>query len=179
MFSYPSSSLTTPPKFLAKPLYPAHASPRVRFPPPLAFAATATATSSSAETCTNSTASSSSSSSSYLPNSNMAAAACTSSPYQVLGISTGATCHEIKAAYRRLARTCHPDVAISTNRKDTSGGGGEFMKVHAAYSTLSDPEKRADYDRRINIRRYQPLRASSGFSGSGYARRNWETDQCW
>ncbi|KAK9991112.1 hypothetical protein SO802_026097 [Lithocarpus litseifolius] len=170
MLSSPSSFLT-PPKFLAKPLTPACASPRVRFPPPLAFAATAT--SSSAETCTNNTTSSS-----YLPNmaAAAAAAACTSSPYQVLGISTGATCPEIKAAYRRLARTCHPDVAISTNRKDTSGGG-EFMKIHAAYSTLSDPEKRADYDRRINIRRYQPLTASSGFSK--YTRKNWETDQCW
>ncbi|XP_050292379.1 chaperone protein dnaJ 11, chloroplastic [Quercus robur] len=169
MLSSPSSFLT-PPKFLAKPLNPAHASPRVRFSLPLAFAATAT--SSSAETCTNNTRSSSS----YLPNMAAAAAACTSSPYQVLGISTGATCHEIKSAYRRLARTCHPDVAISTNRRDTSGGG-EFMKVHAAYSTLSDPEKRADYDRRINIRRYQPLTASSGFSK--YTRKNWETDQCW
>ncbi|KAK7854674.1 chaperone protein dnaJ 11, chloroplastic [Quercus suber] len=171
MLSSPSSFLT-PPKFLAEPLYPAHASPRVRFPPPLAFAATTT--SSSAETCTNKYTTSSSS---YLPNmAAAAAAACTSSPYQVLGISTGATCHEIKSAYRRLARTCHPDVAISTNPKDTSGGG-EFMKVHAAYSTLSDPEKRADYDRRINIRRYQPSTASSGFSK--YTRKNWETDQCW
>ena len=171
MISSTSSFLTTSPKFLAKPLYPGHASPRVRFPPPLAFAGTAT--SSSAKTCTNNTTSS------YLPNmaaAAAAAAACTSSPYQVLGISTGATCHEIKSAYRRLARTCHPDVAISTNRKDTSGGG-EFMKIHAAYSTLSDPEKRADYDRRINIRRYQPLTASSGFSK--YTRKNWETDQCW
>ncbi|XP_043714455.1 chaperone protein dnaJ 11, chloroplastic-like [Telopea speciosissima] len=104
--------------------------------------------------------------------------------YEVLGIQRGATCQEIKAAYRRLARVCHPDT-VATDRKDTSAN--EFIKIHAAYSTLADPQKRADYDRDLFSR--QPIyrspsstsvyAASSMSRFSGYTCRNWETDQCW
>ncbi|XP_031093329.1 chaperone protein dnaJ 11, chloroplastic-like [Ipomoea triloba] len=99
--------------------------------------------------------------------------------YEILGIPVGATSEDIKAAYRRLARVCHPDVAGS-RRKDASGD--EFMKIHAAYSTLSDPGKRADYDRQLFLRRrsvnlYSSPTMSSRFAGN--SRRNWETDQCW
>ena len=93
--------------------------------------------------------------------------------YGILGIPAGASNQEIKAAYRRLARVCHPDAA-AVDRKNSSSD--EFMKIHAAYSTLSDPEKRADYDRRL-FRRQRPLSMGSRFSG--YSGRNWETDQCW
>ncbi|KAF8377823.1 hypothetical protein HHK36_031208 [Tetracentron sinense] len=107
--------------------------------------------------------------------------------YEVLEIPMGATCHEIKIAYRRLARVCHPDVA-AIDRKEKSAD--EFMTIHAAYSTLSDPEKRADYDRKL-FRRQRPFSSSSATSAyttaasspiprfSGHTRRNWETDQCW
>ncbi|XP_027361093.1 chaperone protein dnaJ 11, chloroplastic [Abrus precatorius] len=95
-----------------------------------------------------------------------------SSLYEVLGIPAGASNQEIKAAYRRLARVCHPDVA-AIDRKNSSAD--EFMKIHAAYSTLSDPDKRATYDQSL-FRRRQPLSASMF---SGYTSRNWETDQCW
>nr|KYP60394.1 hypothetical protein KK1_022798 [Cajanus cajan] len=50
------------------------------------------------------------------------------------------------------------------------------MKIHAAYSTLSDPDKRANYDRSL-FRRQRPLSKAAAFSG--YTSRNWETDQCW
>ncbi|KAL3639054.1 hypothetical protein CASFOL_016961 [Castilleja foliolosa] len=99
----------------------------------------------------------------------------TASFYEVLGIRTGATCQEIKSAYRRLARVLHPDVA----RVDSSGN--EFMRVHAAYATLSDPEKRAAYDGSI-LRRERAAGAVStagGFSDVSQRRRTWETDQCW
>ncbi|KAK8653081.1 hypothetical protein V6N13_127096 [Hibiscus sabdariffa] len=100
-------------------------------------------------------------------------AACTSL-YEVLGIPVGASNQEIKAAYRRLARVCHPDVA-SIDRKDSSAE--DFMKIHAAYSTLSDPEKRAVYDSKVFRRGQRPLTSDSRFSG--YRGRSWETDQCW
>ncbi|XP_043709979.1 chaperone protein dnaJ 11, chloroplastic-like [Telopea speciosissima] len=119
-----------------------------------------------------------------LYSSNMASSA---SLYEVLGITMGATFPEIKSAYRKLARVCHPDV-VAIDRKDTSAN--EFKKIYAAYSTLSDPEKRAEYDRNLfsrqRIYRSSPSSASSyssasssmsGFSGSN--RRTWETDQCW
>ncbi|KAK2660735.1 hypothetical protein Ddye_007268 [Dipteronia dyeriana] len=108
--------------------------------------------------------------------------------YEVLEIQMGATCQEIKAAYRRLARVLHPDVAAATRQNnDDDNTAFEFMKVHEAYETLSDPEKRADYDLSL-FRRRRPVSspftmstssatAASGFSG--YTGRSWETDQCW
>ncbi|XP_052879275.1 chaperone protein dnaJ 11, chloroplastic-like [Gossypium arboreum] len=100
-------------------------------------------------------------------------ATCTSL-YEVLGIPVGASNEEIKSAYRRLARVCHPDVA-AIDRKDSSAH--EFMKIHAAYSTLSDPQKRAVYDSKLVWRNQRPLTSVSRVSG--YRGRSWETDQCW
>lgn len=97
--------------------------------------------------------------------------------YDVLGIKSGATCHEIKAAYRRLVRECHPDI-VGDDQKTESAG--EFIRIHAAYATLLDPDKRADYDRNMMVAasgrsRWAPNRRSA------YSRspRTWETDQCW
>ncbi|GAB4848464.1 hypothetical protein Ancab_003168 [Ancistrocladus abbreviatus] len=103
------------------------------------------------------------------------------SPYEVLGISTAATNQEIKAAYRRLARIFHPDVVKGGKEPPAAD---EFMRIHAAYSTLSDPDKRAEYDGNA-FRRLRPLGSFPGISASAtssfckYRRRNWETDQCW
>ncbi|XP_054786287.1 chaperone protein dnaJ 11, chloroplastic-like [Prosopis cineraria] len=113
---------------------------------------------------------------------NMASSS-SASLYDVLGISMGASSNEIKAAYRKLARTCHPDV-VAMNQKETSAT--EFMKIHSAYSTLSDPNKRALYDRQLyGHNNSRPLTSSNIASMSGYRTRyahsgmSWETDQCW
>ncbi|GMH24558.1 hypothetical protein Nepgr_026401 [Nepenthes gracilis] len=101
--------------------------------------------------------------------------------YEVLGISTRATEQEIKAAYRRLARTFHPDVAAGG--KEWSAAD-MFMRIHSAYSTLIDSEKRAKYDEMI-FRRIRLHGSLSGISAPDpsivcrYPRRNWESDQCW
>ncbi|KAE8704209.1 ferredoxin--NADP reductase [Hibiscus syriacus] len=105
--------------------------------------------------------------------------ACSPSLYEVLGIPMGVTCDEIKAAYRRLARVLHPDVS-SNGWSDAAGN--EFIKVHEAYSTLSDPEKRAGYDRTLLFRptRSFCLSVEPTYSPfSGYTKGTWETDQCW
>jgi curved DNA-binding protein len=61
--------------------------------------------------------------------------------YGVLGVSKNADQAAIKAAYRSLARTLHPDV-------NTDPAAGErFKKVNEANAVLGDPEKRAKYDR--------------------------------
>lgn len=106
-----------------------------------------------------------------------------SSLYEILGIQVGATCQEIKSAYRRLARVLHPDVSANGENNATAH---EFIKVHEAYATLSDPEKRADYDRTLMFRRSfavsasaAPMDSSTSSRFSGYTRRTWETDQCW
>ncbi|KAK9059989.1 hypothetical protein SSX86_020693 [Deinandra increscens subsp. villosa] len=93
-----------------------------------------------------------------------------SSLYEVLGIQMGADTVEIKSAYRRLARVVHPDVGNVESSAD------EFIKVNSAYVTLSDPGKRADYDRSLFVRGKMAVRSSSP---AGYSGRRWETEQCW
>jgi len=61
--------------------------------------------------------------------------------YEVLGIDRGATEGKIKAAFRKLAFKHHPD----RNRDD--GAEEKFKEINEAYEVLSDPEKRATYDR--------------------------------
>ncbi|KAI6687635.1 hypothetical protein NL676_024463 [Syzygium grande] len=99
-----------------------------------------------------------------------------SSLYEVLGIRPGATGQEIKSAYRRLARVLHPDVAAGAG----AGAGREFMRVHEAYATLSDPDRRADYDRTLfqGAGRFAVSAVAPAASARGPSR-NWETDQCW
>ncbi|CAN4123000.1 unnamed protein product [Withania somnifera] len=97
--------------------------------------------------------------------------------YEVLGIHTGANFHEIKSAYRKLARILHPDVV----RLQQNASAEEFIRVQSAYATLSDPEKRANYDRKLFGNRIsRPVDFSPAGACTHYAvRRKWETDQCW
>lgn len=63
-------------------------------------------------------------------------------PYEILGLSKGATDDEIKAAFRKLAVQHHPD------RNDGDPAAAErFKEINAAYQLLSDPKKRAMFDR--------------------------------
>jgi molecular chaperone DnaJ len=62
--------------------------------------------------------------------------------YEMLGVAKDATPDDIKRAYRRLARTHHPDVA-----DDKTHAEHHFKEINEAYAVLSDPQKRAQYDR--------------------------------
>lgn len=63
-------------------------------------------------------------------------------PYEVLGVARDADETQIKKAFRRLARELHPDV----NRHDPEAEE-KFKEAAEAYEILSDPDRRATYDR--------------------------------
>jgi curved DNA-binding protein CbpA len=69
--------------------------------------------------------------------------------YEALGISPAARTPEIKAAFRRLAKSSHPDF----NTDDTTANQ-RFQIVHLAYRVLCDTEMRADYDRYLQCLRF-------------------------
>src|SRR5438445_722216 len=66
----------------------------------------------------------------------------TPTPYEVLGVKPSATADEIRKAYRKLAKQFHPDL-----NPGKPAAEARFKAVASAYDLLSDPEKRARYDR--------------------------------
>jgi curved DNA-binding protein CbpA len=62
--------------------------------------------------------------------------------YQILGVSPDADSKAIKAAYRRMARQYHPDTQTDESSEE------QMKQINEAYDVLSDPKKRATYDRK-------------------------------
>ncbi|MCO5555287.1 hypothetical protein L7F22_008832 [Adiantum nelumboides] len=117
--------------------------------------------------------------------------------YDVLEIPPTATDREIKAAYRRLAGQYHPD---RTPPAEKEASTTKFLQIHAAYSLLSDPRRRAQYDLQLSLTAFQATGYKSRLPRSARAYpasspssnycsprspfstgrgRSWETDQCW
>ena len=72
--------------------------------------------------------------------------------YDILGVSKDATQDDISKAFKQKARKLHPDVNHAPNAKD------QFQELNEAYETLSDPDKRRQYDNPSPF---------GGFGGSG------------
>ena len=63
-------------------------------------------------------------------------------PYKVLGVAREATADDIRRAYRKLAKQHHPDINPGKPKAEE-----RFNEISAARGLLSDPEKRARFDR--------------------------------
>ena len=82
-------------------------------------------------------------------------AASTPDYYKTLGVPRNAQAEEIKKAYRKLARTHHPDAG---------GDEAKFKEINEAYEVLSDPKKREMYDQYGTANENQ---IPQGWGGSG------------
>ncbi|MGO8670869.1 MAG: DnaJ domain-containing protein, partial [Capsulimonadaceae bacterium] len=74
--------------------------------------------------------------------------------YEVLGLSPAATADDIKKRYRELARKFHPDLV-----EDKVLGQRIFTQINQAYRTLSDPDRRSQYD--ASLRAPRPKQTGS------------------
>jgi molecular chaperone DnaJ len=85
--------------------------------------------------------------------------------YKILGVAKDASDADIKKAYRKLARQHHPD----TNAGDTNSEK-KFKDISEAYSVLSDPDERQQYDaiRAMGGARFAPHGASGAAGGAGF-----------
>jgi molecular chaperone DnaJ len=79
--------------------------------------------------------------------------------YKTLGVSSDASAEQVKAAYRTLARDLHPD-----RNQGNKEAEERFKEVSEAYSVLSDPAKRKEYDEA------RQMFVAGGFGSRGFGR---------
>jgi molecular chaperone DnaJ len=63
--------------------------------------------------------------------------------YKILGISSDAGVAAIRSAFRKLAKSCHPDTG--------TGQADDFVLIKKAFDILSDPKTRAEHDRKLGL----------------------------
>lgn len=89
--------------------------------------------------------------------------------YAVLGVHAGASAAEITGAYRRLIRRLHPDTRSQYGSGDSDAAADrQLVLVRTAFDLLSDPVRRAAYDRRrgrhtpVTVTRQRPPTPGGG-----------------
>lgn len=71
--------------------------------------------------------------------------------YELLGVSRGAAAHDVKRAYFAAAKRYHPDALTRLGLEDLRTPAEElFARIARAYETLSDPDRRRDYDQGLD-----------------------------
>ena len=110
--------------------------------------------------------------------------------YKVLGVDRQCDEAALKKAYRRAAVKWHPDKWSSKSQAEQKAAEENFKRVAEAYDALSDPQKRAAYDRYGkdgsrsvdqggSARRTSTPRSCSGsFLGAPWAARAWPSGAC-
>jgi curved DNA-binding protein CbpA len=71
--------------------------------------------------------------------------------YETLGITRDASEKRVKASYRTLVKTCHPD-RFPEGSKEYAEADKRIREIYAAYAVLSKPVSRASYDAKLNTR---------------------------
>jgi hypothetical protein len=69
--------------------------------------------------------------------------------YEVLGVAPDASAAEIRAAYLAKARRLHPDRQVGASAAQIAAAQRSMQEVNAAWTVLSDPRARRDYDRSL------------------------------
>ncbi len=81
--------------------------------------------------------------------------------YDILQIARDASQHDIKVAFRKLATKYHPDNNIGNKLAEE-----KFKKICEAYSCLSDPTKRSEYDKTLPKEHKDPNINRASYFGS-------------
>jgi molecular chaperone DnaJ len=85
--------------------------------------------------------------------------------YKILGVNENATADDIRAAFKVLAKQCHPDTIKC--EADKAQAESRFKEITHAYDILSDQNKRTAYDRELHGRNFY-VKFNAGNAGNFY-----------
>lgn len=89
--------------------------------------------------------------------------------YQVLGVTPDASSEQVRRAHRQLARVLHPDTQAGLSPAERALADRRMREVNAAWTVLSDPVRRAEYDHQVRAAAARPTNRSTS-SGATAAR---------
>jgi DnaJ-domain-containing protein 1 len=75
--------------------------------------------------------------------------------YETMGLAKNASAAAIKAAYKGLVLEHHPDKTHHLNSNQREQHTAMFRAIQEAYDVIRDPQRRAEYDRHLELRGYQ------------------------
>jgi curved DNA-binding protein CbpA len=90
--------------------------------------------------------------------------------YNLLGVSPAASAEDIRRAFRREAKRCHPDLFADRPASERETHQRRFIQLAQAYQILNDPLQRQAYDRRLNGEGLNQARSNPGSRASSGSR---------